>query len=64
MRVFVALLTGLVGFALYVGAVVVLADQVAGWHWLPQLLFFVLAGIAWVSPARWLMYWGARVPRP
>jgi len=59
MRVFLALLVGLAGFALYVGAVVVLADHVAGWHWLPQLLFFVVAGVAWAWPAGWLMRWGA-----
>jgi hypothetical protein len=54
-----AALTGLVGFLLYVGAVVALADHVLPLHWLVQLVYFVVAGIAWVWPAKALMVWGA-----
>lgn len=60
MRASVATILGLVGFVLYVGAVLALADHVLGWHWVLQFVFFVIAGVAWVWPARWLMVWGAR----
>lgn len=59
MRAAMATMIGLVGFLLYVGGVLALADHVLGWHWALQAPFFVLAGIAWVWPARWLMIWGA-----
>jgi purine nucleoside permease len=55
-----ALLVGLLGFALYIGAVVALADHVLPLHWLVQAAYFLVAGIAWVPPARALMFWAAR----
>jgi hypothetical protein len=32
-------------------------------HWLLQLAYFLVAGLAWVPPARRLMFWGAGVTR-
>ena len=51
--------SGLLGFLLYVGLVLRLADHVLQWHWLLQVPFFLVAGIAWAFPARWLMFWAA-----
>lgn len=62
-RPILALLAGLVGFVAYVGVVVVLADWVLTLHWLVQLAYFLIAGLAWVPPARRLMFWGAGVSR-
>jgi hypothetical protein len=59
-RTLLAALAGLLGFLLYVGVVVALADHVLALHWLVQLLYFVVAGIAWTIPARWLMVWAVR----
>ena len=59
-RVAIAVLVGLLGFLLYVGAVVALADRVLGLHWIVQTLYFIAAGIAWAWPAQRLMYWAAR----
>jgi membrane protein implicated in regulation of membrane protease activity len=59
-RPLLALLIGLAGFALYVAVVVVIADWVLPLHWLVQLAYFAVAGVAWVWPARALMFWGAR----
>lgn len=55
----IALILGLLGFLLYVGVVVALADHVLQLHWIVQLAYFTVAGIAWVWPARALMFWGA-----
>lgn len=63
-RVAAALLIGLLGFLLYVGAVVALADRVLGLHWTVQTAYFVLAGVAWAWPAQRLMYWAARKDPP
>jgi hypothetical protein len=60
MRIVVATLIGLAAFALYVMGAVALADLVAPLHWIIQLAYFVLAGVLWVLPAKWLMYWAAR----
>ena len=46
-RPILALLVGLVGFAAYVGVVVLLADWVLTLHWLVQLAYFLVAGLAW-----------------
>jgi hypothetical protein len=59
-RVPLATIVGLVGFAAYVVGVVTLADQIRPMNWLVQALYFLVAGIAWVIPARWLMLWAAR----
>ncbi len=63
-RIGLALLLFIGGFALYVGAVVAFADLVIGRHWLVELIYFLLAGIAWAWPARALMFWAARGPKP
>jgi hypothetical protein len=62
-RPIIALLAGIVGFTAYVGVVVALADVVLELHWLVQLAYFAVAGIAWAPPARRLMFWGAGVTR-
>jgi len=62
-RPILALLAGIFGFAAYVGVVVLLADWVLALHWLVQLAYFLVAGLAWVPPARRLMFWGAGVTR-
>jgi hypothetical protein len=59
-RPMIALLLGVAGFALYVGAVVALADFVLPLHWTIQFAYFLVAGLAWVPPARALMFWAAR----
>ena len=59
-RVLIASCAGLAGFVVYVAAVVTLADPVARLHWSVQALYFLVAGLLWTIPARWLMYWVAR----
>lgn len=56
-RALLATLIGVTGFLLYVGAAVTLADHVLPLHWTLQVLYFVIAGMAWTVPARWLMVW-------
>jgi uncharacterized protein DUF2842 len=63
-RTAIAVLVGLLGFLLYVGAVVALADHVVGLHWVVQTAYFILAGVAWAWPASRLMYWAARREPP
>ena len=63
-RVAVALLIGLLGFLLYVGVVVALADHVLELHWTVQAAYCILAGVAWAWPAQRLMYWAARKDPP
>lgn len=59
-RTAIALPLGLLGFFLYVGVVVALADHVLGLHWALQVLYFLIAGIAWAWPAHRLILWAAR----
>lgn len=56
----IAALTGVGGFIAYVVLVLLLADHARGWHWLAELVFFAVAGIAWVWPARRLIQWAVR----
>ena len=63
-RTVIAVPLGLLSFVLYVGVVVVLADSVVGLHWALQLPYFLVAGIAWAFPAKWLIVWAAHGGRP
>jgi thiol:disulfide interchange protein len=58
-RIAIAVPVGLIAFLAYVGLVLMVADHVLGWHWALQAPFFLVAGIAWAFPAKWLMFWAA-----
>ncbi|MET3436969.1 DUF2842 domain-containing protein [Sphingomonas sp. 1185] len=34
-----------------------LSGVVGGWHWVLQLLFYVVAGIVWITPMKPLLRW-------
>ena len=53
-------LIGIIGFLLYVAVVIILADHVLGTHWTVEFVYFALAGIVWVWPAKALIIWGAK----
>jgi hypothetical protein len=59
-RIPIAVAAFLIGFSVYVAAAVVLADRLAGLNWLVQAVYFLVAGILWTVPTRWLMFWAAR----
>jgi hypothetical protein len=59
-RILIATIGGLLGFALYVMAVVALADRVPD-NAFVQALYFLAVGVLWVMPVRWLMLWAARL---
>lgn len=40
----------------YVAAAVTLVDALPQ-HWAFQAAYFLVAGVAWVMPIRWLMLW-------
>ncbi|BDG73562.1 DUF2842 domain-containing protein [Roseomonas fluvialis] len=56
----IAALLGIAGFLAYVVVVLLLADHVRALHWTVELLFFAIAGIAWVWPAKRLIVWAVR----
>lgn len=58
-RPLIAFLIGTAGFVAYVMIVTALADPLVEAHWLVQLLFYTVAGVAWVFPVVRLMRWGA-----
>jgi hypothetical protein len=51
---------GIIGFLVYVAAIIILADHVLGTHWTVEFVYFALAGIVWVWPAKALIIWAAR----
>jgi hypothetical protein len=55
-----AAIAGIAGFIAYVVVVLMLADHVRALHWTVEALFFAVAGIAWVWPAKRLMTWAVR----
>ena len=63
-RTAIAVLVGLLGFLLYVGAAVALADHVVGMHWAVQTAYFIVARVACAWPAQRLIYWAARKEPP
>lgn len=58
-RPLIATLAALAFLAAYLLGVLALSDAVMRWHWALHAAFFALAGIAWVGPIRWLMFWAA-----
>ena len=53
----IAVPLGLIGFALYLVAVMNLADLVVDRHLALQVCFFLLAGTLWAWPAHKLILW-------
>ena len=56
-RKLIASLLGLFGFIAYVVGAVTLADHVTDANVIVQVAFFLVAGVLWTIPARWLMLW-------
>ena len=56
-RVPIAIVGGLIGFLIYVIAVVTLGDNVLHAHVLVQFAYYLFVGSVWVLPVRWLMLW-------
>jgi hypothetical protein len=53
----IAVFLGLVGLVSYIAVAMILADHILTLHWAVQAVYFVVAGMAWVLPMRWLMFW-------
>ena len=45
----------------WIAAATLLADYVRPLHYAIQIVYYAIAGFAWVFPVRWLMLWGARM---
>ena len=52
-----ATLAGLAFILAYVAAVVEVPELVGRMHWAVEALYWLVAGVAWVIPVRWLMLW-------
>ena len=56
---FIATLAGLAFVLAYVAVVITVPDLMPRLHWSLEALYWLAAGILWVIPVRWLMYWAA-----
>jgi hypothetical protein len=54
----------LIGLALYAVAVMVVAASWLPGHWAVQLVFYLVAGTAWIFPAARLTRWMQDLPPP
>lgn len=50
-------MAGLAGFVVYVVAATMLGGALESSNGVIQALYYVVAGVAWVAPVRWLMLW-------
>ncbi len=55
-----AILVGLIGFTVYLVGAATLADHLPTTNWIVQAVYFTVAGVLWVLPAKWLMVWAAK----
>lgn len=55
-----ALLIGVVGFVVYILVVTALGDFLVTAHWALQLVYYLVAGMIWIIPARRLIVWGVQ----
>ena len=53
----IATAAGLLFITAYVVLVVTVADLFPRAHWVVEALYWLVAGIVWVFPVRWLMLW-------
>ena len=53
----IATLAGLLFVACYIVAAVAIPDLVGRMHWAVEALYWLVAGVVWVLPIRWLMLW-------
>lgn len=51
-----ATLMGIAFVIAYIAAAVTLADRLPS-HWVVTAVYFLVAGVVWVFPVRWLMLW-------
>jgi hypothetical protein len=58
-RSWIAAPAGLLGFCLYIALAMLLGEALVTAHWAVQAVFYLLAGVVWALPARWLMFWAA-----
>ncbi len=57
MRKLVGSLILLVWLVAYIAVAAVIGDRIAGEHWAWKVLYFPIAGVAWVLPLRPLINW-------
>ncbi len=55
-RPFIATVGGVAFIILYVAAAITVPDLLPR-HWAVQAVYFLVAGVAWVLPVRWIMLW-------
>jgi predicted membrane channel-forming protein YqfA (hemolysin III family) len=53
----VGMLAILAIIAIWCVLVLSLSATVNGWHWLAQLVFYLVAGIVWIAPLKPLLRW-------
>lgn len=56
-RKLIASLAGVFGFIGYIMLAVVVADHLPFEGVIMQTVYFLIAGVLWTLPARWLMLW-------
>lgn len=59
-RIPIAVTGGIAFFFAYIALAMIIADQVLTWHWSLQIVYFAVAGAAWVPVIRWIMLWSVR----
>ena len=55
-RPLIASIAGIAFVVAYIAVAITLPDVLPG-HWAVQAVYFLLAGVVWVFPIRWLMLW-------
>ena len=53
----VGMLAILALIAIWSAGVISLSEVVVRWHWLAQLVFYVIAGTVWITPLKPLLRW-------
>jgi len=53
----IASLAGILFVLIYIVVVITLPDYFTRLHWTLEALYWLIAGIVWVFPVRWLMLW-------
>lgn len=52
-----ATIAGILFVFVYIVAIVMIPDLLGRMHWAAEAVYWLVAGLLWVLPVRWLMFW-------
>ena len=56
-RSFIGMATMIIGLTLYAFLAAGIGNLIGDWHWALQMIYYLVAGLIWLYPAKKLLQW-------